>query len=347
MHTKHTAVIVVSASLLLGCWYLFSAPRHFQETIHYPWPWKVSGEAQHLAAKNATHPPLLRSSLAPGPSHETIHYRKVSGEAQDLAAMTATPCSTVDLNDSQKTLKMDLVLVPYFTAISNVSDDVLSEREKEYVTVLQRNLRHDLVRCIHVLTTNTAEMRQHFKKFDLPKNNKLLISEVKNIEMVRDAFEYISQNLVGRDVMFVNADIWLGNGFDRIDPQVMRIQRIMYTLTRQVTDEERCGSINMCTEDKYAGSHDSFLFHVTEALPERALKHLNYRISSTGMENVLVWVFQKQLNYCTLNPCSILETFHFHCSEIHNHRHWPRVNNERNKGLSPFTKNLVCLPSRG
>ena len=343
MYMRVVAVVVI-ASLLLGCWYLLSAPGpSFQEAIHNR---KESGEAQDLAA---THPPLLRSSLAPGPVYETIDYRKESVEAQDLTEH-ATPCSgsTVDLNDSQKTLKMDLVIVPYFTAIGNVSEEVLSEREKEYVTVLQRNLRHDLVRCIHVLTTNAEEIWQHLKKFDLPKNNKLLISEVKSIEMMRDVFEYISRNLVGRDVMFVNADIWLGNGFDRIDPQVMHRQRIMYTLTRQVTEEEMCApnNGNFCM-NHYTGSHDSFLFHVTEALPESALKHLNYRISSLGIENVLIWVFQKQLKYCTLNPCTILETFHFHCSRIHNHEHWPRVNNARNTGLSPFTKSLVCLPSRG
>ena len=251
--------------------------------------------------------------------------------------MTAThACTTV--NDS---LRMDLVIVPYFTAVYNVSEDVLSAREKEYVTVLQRNLRHDLVRCIHLLTTNAEEMWQRLKKFDLPKNNKLLVSEVKSIEMVRDVFEYISQNLVGRDVMFVNADIWLGNGFDRIDPQVMCRQRIMYTLTRLITEGESCGSINFCMRF-YTGSHDSFLFHVTEALPKRALEHLNFRIASPGMENVLIWVFQKKLNYCTLNPCSILETFHLHCSPIRNNYHWPRVNNEKNTGFSPFTGSLVC-----
>jgi hypothetical protein len=77
---------------------------------------------------------------------------------------------------------------------------MLAEREKEYLTVLQRNLRHDLVRCIHVLTTNAEETWQHFRKVDLPKNNKLLVSELKSIEKVQDAFEYISRNLVGRDV---------------------------------------------------------------------------------------------------------------------------------------------------
>ena len=343
MHTTRTVVILVVTSLLLaGCYYLLSSPRlGFQETS--PGYRQAGGKAQDLAA---TRPPPLRSSLTPGPIHETIQGRKVvSGEDQDfIAEVTATnACSIVDLNDSQKTLKMDLVIVPYFTAISNVSNDTLSQRETEYLTVLQRNLKHDLVRCIHVLTTSAEETWQHLKKVDLPKNNKLLVSEVKSVEMLRDAFEYISQNLVGRDVMFVNADIWLGSGFDRIDPQVMRKQRIMYTLTRQVTEEERCASQhNFCTESKYQGSHDSFLFHVTEALPETALNHLNFRISSLGMENVLIWVFQKKLKYCTLNPCSILETFHLHCSHIHNHAHWSRVNDARNTGMSWFTKSLVC-----
>ena len=337
MSTARAVVIAVVTSLLLaGCYYLLLAPRLGSHAY---------GQAGDFAVKIATRPPPLRSSLSPGPIHETIQGRKVvSGEDQDLiAAVTATnACSTVNLNDSQKTLKMDLVIVPYFTAISNVSNDALSQRETEYLTVLQRNLKHDLVRCIHVLTTSAEETWQHLKKVDLPKNNKLLISEVKSVEMVRDVFEYISLNLVGRDVMFVNADIWLGSGFDRIDPQVMRKQRIMYTLTRQITEEERCGSDNMCTEYKYIGSHDSFLYHVTEALPESALKHLNFRISSWGMENVLIWLFQTKLKYCTLNPCHVLKTFHFHCSPVRNHAPWPRVNNGSNTGMSWFTKSLVC-----
>ena len=276
----------------------------------------------------------------PSLNQAITHYLHSSGDAA---------CSAQDLvvTYPNETLKIDLVIVPYFTAISNVSNNELSKREKEYSTVLQRNLKHDLVCCIHVLTTNAEETWQHLKKVDLPKNNKLLVSEVKSIEMFRDVFEYISQNLVGRDVMFVNADIWLGSGFDRIDPQVMRKRRIMYTLTRHVTEEERCGSYNMCTEDRYHGSHDSFLFHVTEALPESALKHLNFRLPSLGMENVLIWVFQKKLNYCTLNPCSILETFHLHCSGLRNYRNWPRVNRDSNTGRSPFTKCLVCKSSRG
>ena len=54
---------------------------------------------------------------------------------------------------------------------------------------------------------------------------------------MRDPFEYFSLHLVGKDAMYANADIYLGDGFDLVDPEVMSHQNIMYALSRQVSDK--------------------------------------------------------------------------------------------------------------
>ena len=46
---------------------------------------------------------------------------------------------------------------------------------------------------------------------------------------MKDAFQYISNNLLNEAVMFVNGDIYLGKGFDRINVMQMSEQKIMYT----------------------------------------------------------------------------------------------------------------------
>ena len=258
----------------------------------------------------------------------------------DLLAAVNTDTSADPI--ATATLKIDLVVVPYFSY--KASDNGLVEREKEYLTVLQRNLGHDLVSRIHVLTTNASETWERFNKFELPSQNKLLVSEVESVDLVRDIFEYISQNLVGKHVMFTNADIWLGNGFDQVDPLVMCKRRILYAITRQITEEERCGMKDYCLELQYMGSHDTFLFYLNESIPEQALKHLNFKFPARGTENVLMWVFLNELKYCILNPCSILETFHFHCSGLRNQLTWKKVSNANYTCFSPFTKNLICLP---
>ena len=246
--------------------------------------------------------------------------------------------ATASLKNS---LQIDLVVVPYFSY--NASNKSLLDREKEYMTCLQRNLNHNLVSRIHVLTSNAEETRQIFQKYELSNQAKLLVSEIKSIVMVRDLFEYISQNLVGKDVLFTNADIWLGSGFDQVDPIIMRKQKIFYSITRRIAnDEERCGQKDFCLEQRYIGCHDTFLFSLHEPIPEHALKLLNIKFPAPGIENVLMWVFQHKLGYCLLNPCSILETFHFHCSGLRNHIGWKKVNPKAINGYAGFTKKLVC-----
>ena len=241
----------------------------------------------------------------------------------------ALPSPRVDLS-------INLVVVPYLQY--NASDEAIIERKREFLTALQRNLNHKFVSYVHVLTTNAHEMLQHSNL--LTNQSKLIVSELKSIGTMQDSFDYISKNLVDKDVVFANADIYLGGGFNRVDATVLSNRNIMYALTRRIAQEEKekCGETDLCVEHHYVGSHDTFLFHLTEPLPEKALKHLDMKLPSPVMENVLIWVFQHQLNYCTLNPCTILETFHLHCSN----KMGKKMNHFNYSGLAPFTKTLVC-----
>ena len=234
-------------------------------------------------------------------------------------------------------LSINLVVIPYLHY--NTTDERILEREEEYKTCLKRNLNHDLISRVHVLTTNAQKTLQHFK--DLPNQNKLIVSEVKSVDLARDPWEYISQNLVGKDVMFANADIYLGGGFDRVDALLMSRQKIMYPLTRRGAREEKCGMADYCLDKPYIGSHDVFLFRLIEPLPEQFFKELEFGLVSLGMENIVIGLFQNMLKYCTLNPCTILETFHFHCSNLRSNK-GRRVNTAGKSGLSGFTKKLVC-----
>ncbi len=182
-----------------------------------------------------------------------------------------------------------LVVIP-FMQYSNTDRAILA-REKEYKTALRRNLNHPLVSGVHVLTTNTQQTLEHFG--ELLNQSKLVVSEVKSVDFMRDALDYISQKLLGKDVMFSNADIYLGSGFDGVDSILMSQQKIIYALTRRVAKEEKCDrparhlvGVDLCLEKEYWGSHDAFLFRVTEPLPEEILKELEFRLGSPGLENV-------------------------------------------------------------
>ena len=255
-----------------------------------------------------------------------------------------------------RSLAIHMVVVPYFS-FGKVPEDQILERQEEYRTALQRNLNHKFVSRVHVLTTSAKDTMERFK--GLANHSKLVVAEVSSIELMRDLWEYISQNLVGKDAMFANADIYLGDGFELVDPLLMAEQKIVYVLTRHVAESERCPGVstktmrkwrekyvNLCLDKRYIGSHDSFLLHLTEPLPGEALGEMEFLLPSLGMENVLLWIFQTMLKFCTLNPCRTLETFHFHCSYLHNGYERPRVDHKNGviwrRAVAPFTEKLLC-----
>ena len=281
---------------------------------------------------------------------EIVHCSGCRGTGDDQLAFyletTFRESSSEKLGKNKTThkkLSIDLVIVP-FLKYGNASRGKLTKREQEYRTVMQRNLNHPLVNRVHVLTTDPQETMRHFNNFT--NQEKMIVTKVKSIARMRDPFEYISLHLVGKDAMYANADIYLGDGFDLVDPEVMSHQNIMYALSRQVSDKDRCRQKNFynkdrCRELKYIGSHDAFLFRLKKPLTEDFLEILKFNLPNLGMERVIMWAFHTKLKYCILNPCRILETFHLHCSGLRSHRKQP-VNNATNSVKSPFTNKLVC-----
>ena len=247
-------------------------------------------------------------------------------------------------------LAIHMVVVHYYAFIGEVPEDQILERQEEYMTALQRNLNHKFVSRVHVLTTSAKDTMERFK--GLANHSKLVVAEVSSIELARDLWDYISQNLVGKDAMFTNADIYLGDGFELVDPLLMAEQKIVYALTRQVAENERCPEEvtrldeNFCLDIPYMHSHDSFLLHLTEPLPAKALGEMEFMLSAYGSDNVVLWIFQQMLKFCTLNPCRILETFHLHCSHLRNNDKRPRVDRKNGgrwrHGIAPFTEKLLC-----
>lgn len=189
---------------------------------------------------------------------------------------TEPKCSSAIPNGS---LGIHMVIIPFLRYGSSVNATL--ERESDYKLSLRKNLAHPQVQCIHILTINQTDMLVRFK--DFASDNKVLISELKSVDRARDPFDYISQNLLGKDVMYANADVYLGEGFDKVNPEVMDQQKIVYALSRHNAPEYA----TMCpkTSDKYffrdlcqeyIGSHDVFLFRSHKPLPELVLHQLDF-----------------------------------------------------------------------
>jgi hypothetical protein len=215
-------------------------------------------------------------------------------------------------------LAIYMVVIPFLRY--QAKENIILEREEEYKLCLRKNLAHPYVQQVHLLTSNSTETQVRFKEFT--SNSKLVISEVESINKTRDIFEYVSQTLLHKDVMVINADIYLGDGFDKINATLMDRRNIMYAISRHPAPEHiKCGkgrknfrSVDKCR--KYSDSHDTFLFRLKKPLKERLLQNFDFPYPTRGMEGRMIWFFKRVLKYCVLNPCSILETFHYHCSPL-------------------------------
>ena len=214
------------------------------------------------------------------------------------------------------------------------------QRVDEELFVLRKNLNHPLVRSVHLLAENRTALDEFLRNKGLGIwFEKIHIHENGRPARMKDIFQYISDKLLNKTAIYANGDIYLGRGFDRINVIKMREQKIMYALTRHPSPEGKCTQGAACNKP-YVGSHDVFVINLAEPIPEVVLKEIDYETGFPGMENRLMWAFKTFMNFCLLNPCSILETFHYHCSSFRSSG--SQVNMGGKSAIAYPTTNLTC-----
>ena len=265
-------------------------------------------------------------------------------------AMGDQPTEAPSLKDTYKytstELQINLVTfyhsITVFTRVDNHSVNSFEasflQRVSEELFVLQKNLDHPLIAKVHILAEDEDRLVDFFMKNKI-NLQKIVVHSNGKVATMRDIFQYISENLVNKTAIFANGDIYLGDGFDRVNTTIMRDQRIMYALTRHHAPERNCSEEFMCNKP-YVGSHDTFMIHLTEPIPHTFLEELEYEMSFWGSENRLMWLFRDKMDFCVLNPCNILQTFHYHCSGFRNNR--TRVNLNEKSALAAPTEDMTC-----
>ena len=215
----------------------------------------------------------------------------------------------------------------------------LWQRQEELEETLQRNLNHSLIAAVHLLINQPlAERRLH--KINLHNKDKLVAHHIMALPTYRDLFEYASDRLQNELVAVINMDIYLGEGFEKVNKTYLVQQNVTYVLTRHGRQEQRCnmyGKPGYCETGGYVGSHDAYVFVLTQRVDESVLSELEYEMNVYGAENVFIWVLKSRMNKKLLNPCRYLITYHNHCVNIHGAIR-PRINTKRKSGLVPYSE---------
>ena len=221
-----------------------------------------------------------------------------------------------------------------------INSSAVLQRADEELFVLRKNLNHPLVKSVHLLAENKTALDIFLRNKGLGSwSEKIHIYENGRQTRMKDVLQYISKELLNETVLYANGDIYLGRGFDRINVIKMREQKIMYALTRHPSPEGKCTQGVACNKP-YVGSHDVFVMNLVEPIPEVVLNEIDCELGFPGIENRLMWAFKTFMNFCLLNPCSILETFHYHCSSFRSNR--SRVNEGGKSAIAYPTTNLTC-----
>ena len=219
------------------------------------------------------------------------------------------------------------------------TDQEIKARMTEVFECLRRNLENQFVSHVHVLVMGESTIRR-LKMLDFKYIHKLVIHNNFASPSIKDNIEYATKYLKEKMVILLHQDNFLGPGWEKVNPSVLRENRLMYALTRHPTNCSASYGSAHCGEGyPYIGSHDIFVFFVRGDITADKLTELDVPPNSNGMENVLLWIFKERLGYKVLNSCKVLKVYHKHCIPVRDN--WrKRINRNGMSGGASFTDKL-------
>ena len=216
-------------------------------------------------------------------------------------------------------------------------------RIAEITSTFQANLNHPHLKTLYIFVEYYQSM-VFLHTLNFTKSENLVIQWINKTITVKDTMVYISKCLQGQIVAMIHQDNRIGTGFEKVNPNVLINNKLMYALTRHPAYEICYFSWSnaICDNNKvFVGSHDVFIFYVKE-FAENDLRIINVtkvESNEAGMENLLVWMFRKKLGYKVINPCLVLYVHHEHCVPIRKTTR-RRLNNLHSESAK-FTDRLI------
>ena len=213
---------------------------------------------------------------------------------------------------------------------TNFPKDFVEIRQMEVLGVLQDNLQHPSIGRIHILVWD-KETAEYIKSLPLKNSEKLILRVIGKDVGVKELLLYASECLANKVVALAHQDNKFGKGWDNTEYHrvLTGVNDTMYALTRHTPVESNCTwlrhSANCDDGASYIGSHDVFVFRAKKWTAD-LLNDLNtVSPNYSGMENLLLWLFNVKLKYRIMNPCKRLFVHHHHCVPMRGQNR-PRVN---------------------
>lgn len=272
-------------------------------------------------------------------------YSKEDPRVYDQASHTVREITGSSFNAIHVVMMFPLIESAVWNELgyNDSSPELRRRRQQEYVDCLRANLNIRTVAKIHLFSNQPDLLRKTVvQKYKL-NATKIHIHESSLNPTYRDIFKYASDFLQNKLVFILNADNFMGEGFNSVSLDWWRTAgKVMYALTRQRLQPrpENCqeSAHGYCDPDgSYVGSHDGFMFYMKGSFPEDFLSELQFPSHVYGSENVVIWAFKK-LKFSVENPCHRLHIYHNHCTDVRaKWEHRARVNIGEKSEVAAFT----------
>ena len=201
------------------------------------------------------------------------------------------------------------------TAAKYANAHMMKTRVKEYRESLDSNLNHSLVEAVYVRCPCDIKVcMEYTAKMALHRADKLHHVAGNGIVRYVDTFQYAMEHLKNKVAITMNADVSIGEGFQKINATFLRDSKVVYALTRTSLRKSPTCVESVGCQDPYRISHDAFVFVPTFDLPKEAADLMDFTQNDNGAENVCIEVLTRALKYRVLNPCKHLALKHHHCS---------------------------------
>ncbi|KAK6168151.1 hypothetical protein SNE40_022034 [Patella caerulea] len=226
---------------------------------------------------------------------------------------------------------------------SRATPKLIEERMSEFVTGLQRTLNHPCVYRVYFLY-NELHVVDYVKTHIHVDLDKMSFHLVKNPRSHVGLFDFAYENLQGQIAIYTPADVYLGEGFELIKKDVLAANKLIYIMSRHSRQEKYCDmrrdiTSTSCTDKKYFGSHDTYVFVPKGKFPKKVRDYLTVPSQDYGVENMSIWAFRTLGNFTVTNPCKVLKVYHLHCTGLRDAKR-RRLNTEKDTGKAWPTDQL-------
>ena len=130
-------------------------------------------------------------------------------------------------------------------------------RIAEITSTFQANLNHPHLKTLYIFV-EFYESMVFLHKLNFNNSENLVIQWINKTITLIDTMRYISKCFQGHIVAMIHQDNRIGKGFEKVNPNVLINNKLMYALTRHPAYETCYHSLNSkhCRE-AYVGSHDA------------------------------------------------------------------------------------------